>query len=288
MRNPYIKRLSRRLRGDWQTKSLKKHGLAIVAETKNGLLAVQAGDFNVSRALLANGEYDWPQITWLNDLLNKDSRVVFAGAHIGAVLIPVVRAAATQSVLAYEPSPRNFNLLSMNLRLNSIAGVTLVNAALGERAGDIQFTENSINTGNSRVAPSGGEITVAMETLDHTIPADWDAVDLIVMDTEGSEVAAMRGAQATLAKTRNLYVEFSPEQLTEQGSSAVEFAETVEKYFKSAYVFGAPILFLGPGKFAEHLKALRSRRSLLLNILFTQDIEANPQRMIGTLPSQGS
>jgi FkbM family methyltransferase len=283
-----MKRLSRRLRGVWQTKSLKKHGVAIVAETKNGLLAVAAGDFNVSRALLANGEYDWPQITWLNDLLNRNSRVVFAGAHIGAVLIPVVRAAATQSVLAYEPSPRNFNLLSMNLRLNRIEGVILVNAALGERAGDIQFTENSINTGNSRVAPSGGEITVAMETLDRTIPASWDAVDLIVMDTEGSEVAAMRGAQATLAKTRNLYVEFSPQQLAEQGSSAVEFAETVEKYFKSAYVFGAPILFLGPGKFAEHLKALQSRRSLLLNILFTQDVAANPQRMIGTLPAQRS
>jgi FkbM family methyltransferase len=269
-------------------KSLGRHGVAILAETKNGLLAVPAGDFNVSRSLLTNGEYDWPQITWLNALLGATSRVVFAGAHIGAVLIPLVRHAATRTVIAYEPSPRNFRLLSMNLQLNGMDGVITVNAALGERSGKIQFTENSTNTGNSRVAPSDGEITVDMETLDRSIAADWDSIDLIVMDTEGSEVAAMRGAQTALSRTRNLYVEFSPEQLREQGSSAAEFVETVEKYFKSAYVFGAPILFLGPGKFAEHLEGLQDRRSLLLNVLFTQDIEANPQRMISILPASHS
>jgi FkbM family methyltransferase len=288
VRNPYIKRISRQLRGRWQTKSLGRHGIAIVAETKNGLLAVPAGDFNISRSLLMNGEYDWPQITWLNALLGATSRLVFAGAHIGAVLIPIVRHAATHAVVAYEPSPRNFGLLTMNLQLNGIDGVVTFNTALGDRSGKIQFTENSINTGNSRVAPSHGEITVDMETLDRTIAADWDSIDLIVLDTEGSEVAVMRGAQSTLARTRNLYVEFSPDQLREQGSGAAEFVETVEKYFKSAYVFGTPILFLGPGKFAEHLKGLQHCRSLLLNVLFTQDIEANPQRMLSILRTSES
>jgi FkbM family methyltransferase len=243
---------------------------------------VPAGDFNISRTLLMNGEYDWPQITWLEALLDGTSRVVFAGAHIGAVLIPMVRHAATRTVIAYEPSPRNFRLLTMNLQLNGIAGVVTFNTALGERPGRIQFTENRINTGNSRVAPSAGEISVDMEMLDRTIAADWGSIDLIVMDTEGSEVAVMRGAQSTLTRTRNLYVEFSPDQLREQGSCVAEFVETVEKYFKSAYVFGTPIVFLGPGKFAEHLKGLQHCRSLL-NVLFTQDIEANPQRMLSVL-----
>jgi FkbM family methyltransferase len=288
VRYPYIKRISRQLRGRWRTKSLGRHGVAIVAETKNGLLAVPAGDFNISRSLLMNGEYDWPQITWLNALLNATSRVVFAGAHIGAVLIPIVRHAATRAVVAYEPSPRNFELLTMNLQLNGIDGVVTFNTALGDKCGRIQFTENSINTGNSRVAPSDGEITVNVETLDRTIAADWDSIDLIVMDTEGSEVAAMRGAQSTLARTRNLYVEFSPDQLREQGSGVAQFVEAVQKYFKSAYVFGAPILFLGPGKFAEHLKGLQHCRSLLLNVLFTQDIEANPQRMLSILRTSES
>jgi FkbM family methyltransferase len=279
VRNPYIKRLSRRLRGRWRAKSLGGHAIAIVAETKNGRLCVHAGDFNVSRSLLENGEYDWPQISWLKQLLHANSRVVFAGAHIGAVLIPLARISGTRSIVAYEPSPRNFRLLRMNLGLNEIAGVNVINTALGDRAGEIQFTENSINTGNSRVAPADGEITVSLDTLDRTIPEEWSSIDLIVMDTEGSEVAVMRGAQMSLAKTQNLYVEFSPEQLREQGSSAIEFVDMVEKYFNSAYVFGAPIQFLGPGAFAEHLKGLQHHRSLLLNVLFTQDLAANPQRL---------
>jgi FkbM family methyltransferase len=241
---------------------------------------VHAGDFNVSRSLLENGEYDWPQISWLKQLLDASSRVVFAGAHIGAVLIPLARISGTRSIAAYEPSPRNFRLLSINLALNEIEGVVAINTALGDRAGKTQFTENSINTGNSRVAPADGEIIVAVDTLDRTIPADWDSIDLIVMDTEGSEVAVMRGAQLSLARTKNLYVEFSPEQLREQGSSAVEFVAMVEKYFKSAYVFGNPIVFLGPEQFSEHLKGLQHHRSLLLNVLFTQDLAANPHRMV--------
>jgi len=120
---------------------------------------------------------------------------------------------------------------------------------------------------------------VSLATLDATIPADWSAIDLIVMDTEGSEVAAMRGAQMSLAKTKNLYVEFSPEQLREQGSSAIEFVAAVERHFRSAYVFGDSILFLGPGQLAEHLKGLQHCRSLLLNLLFTQDLAADPRRM---------
>jgi FkbM family methyltransferase len=267
------------LRARWRSKSLGDHAIAIVAETKNGRLCVQAGDFNVSRSLLENGEYDWPQISWVKQLLHANSRVVFAGAHIGALLIPLARISGTRSIVAYEPSPRNFRLLSMNLRLNEIDGVLTINTALGSSAGKIQFTENSINTGNSRVAPADGEITVNLETLDRTIPAEWASIDLIVMDTEGSEVAVMRGAQLSLARTKSLYVEFSPEQLREQGSSAIEFVEIVEKYFKSAYVFGAPILFLAPGIFAEYLKGFQHHRSLLLNVLFTQDLSENPQRM---------
>jgi FkbM family methyltransferase len=279
VKNHFLKQLSRRLRGKWQEKSLGEHGIAIVAETKNGRLCVHAGDFNVSRSLLQNGEYDWPQITWLKQVLGAQSRAVFAGAHIGAVLIPLARMSATRSLIAYEPSPRNFKLLNINLELNGIEGVIAINAALADRSGNIQFTENSINTGNSRIAPADGEITVTLETLDRTIPPEWNSIDLIVMDTEGSEVAVMRGARATLAKTRNLYIEFSPEQLHEQGCSAAEFAEIVASHFKSAYVFGAPILFFGPEKISAYLKSLQHQRSLLLNILFTQDLEANPQRM---------
>ncbi len=279
MRNPIIKRLSRTLRGRWRARSLSSHGIAIVAQTKNGLLAVQPGDFNVSRELLSRGEYDWLPITWLTELVNADSRLVFAGAHIGAVLIPIARMSGAREILAFEPSPRNHQLLTMNLCLNKLNGVVARNVALGGQQGSLRFTENSINTGNSRIAQTGGELVVEVETLDRCVPADWNVVDLMVMDIEGSEVAAMRGAHAVLAKTRYLYVEFAPWQLREQGSSGTEFLELASRYFESAYVFGPQILFLGPGQFTGYLESMQDRDGFLTNVLFTRDRAADAARM---------
>jgi FkbM family methyltransferase len=261
------------MRGRWRTQILAAHGVAVVADTKNGLLAVQPDDFNVSRALLRHGEYDWAQIGLLSSLVGEGSRLIFAGSHIGALLIPIVRAAGTRAVLAYEPSPRNYRLLKMNLALNEIDGVRVSNTALGERPGMIRFTENHINSGNSRVSASDGEIEVPVDTLDRSVPPDWDVIDLIVMDVEGSEVKAMRGGESVLARTKRLYVEFAPEQLREQGSTSEEFIALAGKFFKSVYFVDGSMKFMPAEHFAAHLLPLAARRGFLLNLLFTQDTE---------------
>jgi FkbM family methyltransferase len=274
MKVPLLKWVSRQTRSRWRTKILATHGIAIVADTKNGLLAVQPGDFNVSRSLLQQGEYDWPQIAMLNRLVGAGSRLIFAGAHIGALLIPIVRAAGTRTVIAFEPSPRNFKLLTMNLALNEIDVVVARNTALGERPGTIRFTENRINTGNSRVAMSSGELHVPVDALDRTIPLEWESIDLIVMDVEGSEVAAMRGGRVTLGRTQRLYVEFAPEQLQEQGSTTQEFVAIVKEFFKSAYVIDGSMRFIRAAEFSDYLIRSSRPRGFLLNLLFTQDTEA--------------
>jgi FkbM family methyltransferase len=275
LRNPIIKRLSRQLRGRWRARSLSTHGIAIVAQTKNGLLAVQPGDFNVSRELLSRGEYDWQPIMWLTKLVDANSRLVFAGAHLGAVLIPIAAASGARAIVAFEPSPRNYRLLSMNLCLNKLECVAARNIAVGQQPGKLHFTENSINTGNSRIAEANGEILVEVDTLDRCVPSDWNVIDLLVMDIEGSEVAAMRGAPSVLARTRYLYVEFAPWQLREQRCSCAEFVELASRHFKSAYLFGPRIEFLGPGQFGSYLKSMQDRDGFLTNVLFSKDSQAD-------------
>jgi FkbM family methyltransferase len=273
MKVPLLKRLSRQLRGRWRAKVLASHGIAVVADTKNGLLAVQPGDFNVSRSLLERGEYDWPQIELLSGLVGAKSRMIFAGAHIGALLIPIVKSAGTRAVYAYEPSPNNCKLLVMNLGLNGIDGIVVKNTAVGDSPRMIRFAENHINTGNCRVDLSDGGLEVPMDTLDRSVPPEWDTIDLIVMDVEGSEVAAMRGAQAVLARTRRLYVEFAPEQLGEQGATSEEFMTLAAKYFKSVYVIDGSMKFIRAADFSAHFLPLSRQRGLLLNLLFTQETD---------------
>jgi FkbM family methyltransferase len=276
---PALKRLSRQLRGRSREKILDAHGIAVLAETKNGMLAVQPGDFGVSRALLRQGEYDWRQVRLLSSLLGADSRLIFAGAHIGALLIPIARLAGTRQVLAFEPSPNNHRLLLMNLKLNQLEGIVVRNVALADSPGTMQFSENSINTGNSRIDAVKGRLQVAVDTLDRCVPPDWQSIDLIVMDIEGSEAAALRGAAAALAKTRRLYVEFAPQQLAEQGSSSEEFLALVAQYFKSVYVVEGSMQFIAAADFAAHLLPLGRKPGLLRNLLFTQDTSPSGIRL---------
>ena len=77
LKAPLLKRLSRQMRGLHRERVLATHGIAVIAETKNGLLAVQPGDFGVSRALLQCGEYDWQQVELLGRRIHAGSRLVF-------------------------------------------------------------------------------------------------------------------------------------------------------------------------------------------------------------------
>lgn len=277
MRTSLYKRLSRTIRGRLRSRVLAEHGMGIVVESLNGRLVVDPGDFNVSRALLERGKYDWEEVIRLVRLTDAASHIVFVGSHIGALLVPIVRESGCLSVVAYKPSPRNYQMLQMNLRLNAIDGVVANNMAVGAEAGKLRFTENRINSGNSRVSRDQGEIEVAVVTLDESLPRAWQKIDLLVMDVEGFEVNAMRGAATTLAKTQRLYVEFAPEQLEEQGSTVEEFVALVHGHFDSVYVMGRQPVFMPKAEFRPYLCEIPRKRGLLLNLLFSRDTVPDPR-----------
>lgn len=271
MKMPLHKRISRQLRSRLRSKVLSAYGIGVVAETRNGALVVDPGDFNVSRQLLTNGEYDWKDVEDLSVLVNSNSRIVVVGAHIGALAIPVALRSGSRAVLAYEASPRNFKLLKMNLALNGLGYVQALNVAVGDHRGSIRYTESPINTGHSRVSRESGELELPLTTLDASIPSDWDSIDLMIMDIEGSEVNAMRGAPATLERTRYLYVEFSAEHLAEQGSTVAEFADLIGRHFSSAQLFDGSGQRLDRENFGKYLQDVAARRKRILNLLLRRD-----------------
>src|SRR5579871_1240733 len=133
MKISWRKRVTRNIRGYFRARGLSRHGIAVLSESRNGLLAVDPKDFNVSRSLLEQGEYGQSDIAALSALLSDIERpsLVFAGAHIGSLLVPIVRATQPQRVLAFEPSPANHKLLELNLRLNGIGSVQVLHSAVG-------------------------------------------------------------------------------------------------------------------------------------------------------------
>ena len=271
------KKFSRTLRGKLSSMQLSGHGIGVAAQTKNGLLVVDPSDFGVSRSLLSNGSYDWEEVMWLSRLLNRQSRMIVVGAHLGALLIPLALRSNSRDIVAFEPNPDTYRLLEINLALNCLTHVTLHRSAVGDSGGVIRFTRNRLNSGNSRVSASG-ETEVSLTTLDRVLGADTAEVDLLVMDTEGFEAHAIRGGPQTLARTRHFYVEYAPEQLSAQGSSAQEFIELVACHFESMYLPGGPAAFFPTRSYVRYLKELPQRCGLLLNLLFTND--SYPQELL--------
>lgn len=259
--------------------ALSKHGVGVIAETQNGLLVVDPRDFGVSRSLLSHGCYDWAVVSWLLGVLDRESRIVFVGAHLGALLIPIAVRSGSRRIVAFEPAPYNFRLLKMNLTLNGLSELIVHHQAVGAAEGSVRFTENPINTGNSRVS-SVGKTLVSLTTLDGALQSEWTHTDLLVMDVEGFEVQAMRGAARSLEQTRYFYVEFAPEQLMEHGSSPSDFIDLVASCFSSMYLQGSPTRFFPSKTYVEYLRELPLRRGLLLNLLFSNETSAEGKLLV--------
>jgi FkbM family methyltransferase len=128
---------------------------------------------------------------------------VDAGAHIGFVTVHLARAVGRQGrVFAFEPEAGSRSVLAANLERNSVAGhVTVFPQALG--AGPATATLHVSGGGEgSSLAPVAGErgaAEVEIVALDDVL-ADGQAIDVVKLDLEGGETAALRGMRRILER----------------------------------------------------------------------------------------
>ncbi len=131
------------------------------------------------------------------------------GANIGFFTMIASRLVGAGQVVAFEPLPANQEAIERNLALNRIASVTLVRVAVGEREGTADFQIHSqdtwakLDTGADtrfqRGLQATAHIQVQVSTIDgqlQTLPAP----NLVKMDIEGAEAAALRGASLLLSR----------------------------------------------------------------------------------------
>ena len=224
-------RLSRKVRGFFRGLGLRKYGIGVLTKTDQGFFVVDPKDFGVGRSLLDRGSYDAEVIKFLLNKIDANSTVVFVGAHIGAILIPIAKKAAR--VIAFEPNPATHEMLEANVKLNCLSNVILYKFAASSKKELVKMQHNSINTGGSSVSTSqdsSGESVEAMP-LDDLIGEE--KIDLMVVDAEGFEAHVFAGAEKTLSNTTVLYTEYSPTMLVRQGTSPDRFFDALKKHFQS-------------------------------------------------------
>ncbi len=127
------------------------------------------------------------------------------GAHKGFVTLAASRmVGALGHVVAIEPSATNLGFLRRHLAWNGIHNVTVVPAALSDRAGEADFG----GRGSSIAFRIGvGPERVRVATLQGLVTAEGlPRPDVLKIDVEGEEAAVLRGMGALLGPDQALLI----------------------------------------------------------------------------------
>jgi FkbM family methyltransferase len=151
--------------------------------------------------------------------------VLEGGAYLGFVTVHAARAAGPDGrVIAFEPNTAVHALLRRNLEANGVAStVEVVPKALGVEPGTAQFFL-SADTSNL-FGPHLPEATVVEIEVVRADDEVTGRIDVVKLDLEGGEPAALRGMAGLLSANRPppaVFVECHPELLERAGSSAAE------------------------------------------------------------------
>jgi FkbM family methyltransferase len=135
--------------------------------------------------------------------------------------------------VAFEPNPRSARILRENLRLNQLdRRVEVIESAVGEREGFVDLFIDGTN-GMARAGQpnpllqNATAVRVPMTTLDAFAAARARVPSWIMMDIEGWEIAALRGARTLLGRTR-LALELHPSAWAWSGHSRLDLEQLLD------------------------------------------------------------
>jgi FkbM family methyltransferase len=148
------------------------------------------------------GSYEYKKRRLFEHMVVEDSVVFDIGAHVGFyTLLASVLVQERGHVLAFEPLPRNLLYLEEHLRINKVANVSIIKAAVTDTSGQAYFDDTSGNS-MGRVVTQG-KIQVPTVSLDKfVIEYDTPLPDFIKIDVEGAENLVLTGAKRILADAR--------------------------------------------------------------------------------------
>ena len=182
--------------------------------------------------LLTPSDHIQQQLFWygyyekeLGDLVKKIVRLndvfIDIGANIGYFSLLSATISSSVKVISFEPVKDIFQKMKENFSINDCKNIEAINAAVGE-INELRelFVSDADNLGMSSFHQpenySGRKEKVEVVVID-----DWfntsglSKIDLIKLDIEGSELAALKGMKGVLEKQKPvLLVEINPETLS--------------------------------------------------------------------------
>lgn len=180
-----------------------------------------------------SGEYEPGTTAVVAAVLGPGDIVIDVGAHWGYfTLLAATLCGERGRVFAFEPHPRNHDLLTKNIRVNRLTNVVAIQKAVANHTGTAKLFQARSSAGHSLCSiPPGWR-------LPHGCPNDAIGVDtvalddfcaqssveprLIKIDIEGAEPLALAGMQCLIERNPLLVLitEFNPSYLDAKAAAA--------------------------------------------------------------------
>lgn len=159
-------------------------------------------------------------------LLRKGMVVVDIGAYVGLYTCMAAEiVGSTGKVVAFEPDPNNFTVLTHNSSLNGFTNVILVQSAVSDKAGTAKLYIKHHGTVSS-LQGDGDHVNIAVNTLDRALDGlGVRKVDVIKIDVEGYEMNVLRGANNTINNNPDLIFIIASYHYPEEKREVREFLE---------------------------------------------------------------
>jgi FkbM family methyltransferase len=155
------------------------------------------------------------EILYVN--IDLDGKIVIeAGSHLGAYTMFFAKAVGKGNVMAFEPNPFLFTLLTRNINKNSFTNVLAINAGLSNVSGQMRLISPRHNMSKGTFKLDKQELmkkaeapfiekNVPVTTIDQALnDHSIQRVDFVKIDTEGYEPFIIMGMSSTLQKHKPL------------------------------------------------------------------------------------
>lgn len=174
---------------------------------KSAVVRIRSGVNKGSRWIVGSsihgcwlGHYEFEKQAVIRKLVKPGMRVFDVGANAGFYTLAFARLVGEGGhVWAFEPLAENLQNLRRHVALNEVGNVTVVQAAVSERTGVARFATAQSNA-MGRLAGDGNFDVPTVSLDEFCVETGIDCPDLIKLDIEGGESAALKGASRVIAQ----------------------------------------------------------------------------------------
>jgi len=202
-----------------------------------------------SRSIFVTGRYEPNEFCLLTRILKSGMTFIDIGANMGLyTLFAASRVGKSGCVLAIEPSAREMQVLGDNVEQNALGNVRLHQAALSDRASEVELLVAGVqNSGHNTLGAFGYNTVLdhrekvrAMRLDDLVQSEKLGRVDVIKMDIEGAELATLRGGADTIQRFHPvMLLELSDRALQHQHSNSAGILDLLTRQGYRLYGFAA-------------------------------------------------